>query len=102
MKKVKYRLLSVGGILFAIIYGSMSERDSTLYKLKSAGENGDVEAQYALGLMYYYGEHVDVDYTQAKIWYEKAAAQNDSRAQVNRGEIYAHSMGVNQDYQQSK
>lgn len=80
----------------------MSERDSTLYKLKSAGENGDVEAQYALGLMYYYGEHVDVDYTQAKIWYEKAAAQNDSRAQVNRGEIYAHSMGVNQDYQQSK
>ncbi|EOX8394033.1 SEL1-like repeat protein [Salmonella enterica] len=24
------------------------------------------------------------------------------RAQVNRGEIYAHSMGVNQDYQQAK
>ncbi len=52
--------------------------------------------------MYYYGEHVEVDYKQAKLWYEKAAANNDLRAQVNRGEIYAHSMGVNQDYQQAK
>ncbi|MDJ7049795.1 hypothetical protein LEB69_26370 [Salmonella enterica] len=52
--------------------------------------------------MYYYGEHVEVDYKQAKLWYKKAAANNDSRTQVNRGEIYAHSMGVNQDYQQSK
>ncbi len=38
MKKVKYRLLSVGGILFAIIYGSMSDRDSTLSKLEAVAE----------------------------------------------------------------
>lgn len=39
-----------------------------LSKLKSAGENGDVEAQYASGLMYLYGEILDVDYEQARIW----------------------------------
>ena len=81
MGKIKYWLIVGFIILFAIFYIAISDRDSTLSRLKSAGENGDVEAQYALGLMYLYGEILDVDYQQAKIWYEKAAAQNDQRAQ---------------------
>ncbi len=83
-------------------YSTTSDRDSQLSKLKAAGENGDVEAQYALGLMYLYGEILDVDYQQAKIWYEKAAAQNDPRAQVKIGVMYANGLGVNQDYQLAK
>lgn len=66
-------------ILLAIIYIATNDRDSTLSKLKSAGENGNAEAQYALGLMYFYGEMLDVDYEQARAWYEKAAAQNDAQ-----------------------
>ena len=76
MGKIKYWLIVGFIILFAIFYIAISDRDSTLSRLKSAGENGDVEAQYALGLMYLYGEILDVDYQQAKIWYEKAADQN--------------------------
>lgn len=102
MKKVKYWLLSGLIIILAIIYGVISDRDSTLSKLKSVAAQGDVNAQYALGLMYYYGEHVEVDYKQAKLWYEKAAANNDSRAQVKLGVMYANSLGVNQDYKQAK
>lgn len=52
--------------------------------------------------MYLYGEILDVDYQQAKIWYEKAADQNDPRAQAKLGVMYANCLGVNQDYQQSK
>ncbi|WEJ91890.1 MAG: hypothetical protein P0Y63_13055 [Klebsiella huaxiensis] len=52
--------------------------------------------------MYLYGEILDVDYQQAKIWYEKAAAQNDPRAQVKIGVMYANGLGVNQDYQLAK
>lgn len=66
-------------ILLAIIYIATNDRDSTLSKLKSASENGNAEAQYALGLMYFYGEMLDVDYEQARAWYEKAAAQKMHR-----------------------
>ena len=99
MGKMKYWLIAGFIILLAIVYTAISDRDSTLSRLKSAGENGDVEAQYALGLMYLYGEILDVDYQQAKIWYEKAAAQNDPRAQAKLGVMYANGLGVKQDYQ---
>ncbi|EPG8599248.1 tetratricopeptide repeat protein [Klebsiella pneumoniae] len=102
MGQMKYWLIAGFIILLAIVYTAISDRDSTLSRLKSAGENGDVEAQYALGLMYLYGEILDVDYQQAKIWYEKAAAQNDPRAQAKLGVMYANGLGVKQDYQQSK
>ena len=102
MGKIKYWLIAGFIILLVVVYTAISDRDSTLSRLKSAGENGDVEAQYALGLMYLYGEILDVDYQQAKIWYEKAATQNDPRAQVKLGLMYANGLGVNQDYQQAK
>ena len=40
--------------------------------------------------------------SRQKIWYEKAADQNDPRAQAKLGVMYANGLGVNQDYQQSK
>lgn len=85
MGKVKYWLLAGLIMLLAIAYSAIYDGDSTLSKLKLAGENGDVEAQYALGLMYYYGEHVEVDFYQARVWYEKAASQNDAQAQFDLG-----------------
>lgn len=36
------------------------------------------------------------------MWYEKAAAQNDERAQVNLAVLYAKGNGVEQDYRQAK
>ncbi|MBX7523727.1 sel1 repeat family protein [Klebsiella pneumoniae] len=102
MGKIKYWLIAGFIILLSIVYTAISDRDSKLSRLKSAGENGDVEAQYALGLMYLHGEILDVDYQQAKIWYEKAADQSDPRAQAKLGVMYANGLGVNQDYQQSK
>ncbi|WP_434664026.1 tetratricopeptide repeat protein [Klebsiella sp. MISC125] len=38
---------------------------------------------------------MDVDYQQAKIWYEKAAAQNDPRAQVKIGVMNERGEGGN-------
>ncbi|MDR1655941.1 MAG: SEL1-like repeat protein [Deltaproteobacteria bacterium] len=46
---------------------------------KKAGQ-GDVEAQYRLGVMIESGEGVLVDKTKAVEWYQKAAAQDDSKA----------------------
>ncbi|MEB5699445.1 hypothetical protein MXM31_25355 [Klebsiella aerogenes] len=94
MGKMKYWLIAGLIILLAIVYTAISDRDSTLSRLKSAGENGDVEAQYALGLMYLYGEILDIDYQQSKSWYEKAAAQNDVDAQFLLGKMYDDGLGI--------
>ena len=52
--------------------------------------------------MYDDGLGVSQDYQHAKMWYEKAAAQNDERAQVNLAVLYAKGNGVEQDYRQAK
>ena len=46
---------------------------------KSA-EQGDVEAQYQLGLCYYHGEGISKDYKKAAKWFNKAAEQGNEWA----------------------
>ena len=48
--------------------------------LKKA-EEGDAEAQYTLGDMYYDGRYVPQDYVKATEWYRKAAEQKDAELQ---------------------
>ena len=44
---------------------------------KVSAEGGDALSQYQLGMMYYKGRGgVDVDFKQARAWFEKAAAQD--------------------------
>ena len=42
------------------------------------------------------------DYAQAQAWFEKAAAQNDPRAQYELGVLYLEGKGVKQDYTQAQ
>ena len=58
---------------------------------------GDAAAQYRLGLMYAKGQGIPQDYSQAAVWYLKAAAQDDTRAQFAVAEMYSQGQGVPQD-----
>lgn len=49
-------------------------------EIKEKAAQGFAKAQYNLGLMYFKGEGVKQDFSQAKLWYEKAAAQGDAEA----------------------
>ncbi|MBP1573101.1 MAG: sel1 repeat family protein, partial [Oscillospiraceae bacterium] len=53
--------------------------------LEAAAEQGDMEAQYNLGHMYYDGEGTEMNYEKALYWWEKAAEQGDADAQFNLG-----------------
>ena len=44
-------------------------------EIKEKAVQGDAKAQYYLGFMYYKGQGVEQDFSQAKLWFEKAAAQ---------------------------
>ncbi len=58
---------------------------------------GDEGAQYQLGYMYYHGDGVRRDYSQAEFWYRKAAEQGDPDSQLKLGGLYHFGEGVPQD-----
>ncbi|KAI1293408.1 hypothetical protein EDD11_008424 [Mortierella claussenii] len=60
--------------------------------------DGDIVAQFNLGVMYMSGESVPQDYSKAVKWYQKAASQEHAGAQYNLGFMYGDGKGVPQDY----
>lgn len=66
-----------------------------------AASNGDPEAQYLLGHLYYQGVVVDLDLEQAKYWFELASLQGHSKAQYQLAFMYYRGVGINQDYTQA-
>ena len=69
--------------------------------LEAAAEQGDMEAQFNLGLMYYDGEVTEVNYEKALYWWEKAAEQGDVRAQFNVGSMYYDGEGTEVNYKKA-
>lgn len=63
--------------------------DEEKFKLVYNNANqGDVEAQAALGYLYLAGEFVGEDYAKAEFWLKKAAEANESEAQFNLAYLY--------------
>ena len=54
-----------------------------------------------LGLMYYKGDQVERDFSEAAKWYRLAAEQNDDLAAVRLGLMYTHGEGVAKDLVQA-
>jgi TPR repeat protein len=65
--------------------------------LRARAEQGDVEAQNNLGLMYDNGEGVPQDYAEVVRWYRLAAEQGLASAQFNLGLMYDTGYGVPED-----
>ena len=63
-----------------------------------AAEQGDSQAQYHLGHVYYLGLGVQQDEEKAFKWYLKAAEQGEARAQEGLGKLYECSETIGQDH----
>jgi TPR repeat protein len=77
--------------------GISAEYDRALYWLKKIAEQGDVKAQFYLGVMYAAGRDIDIDYKKSAYWFEKAAEQGDELAQLNIGIYYIEGHGVSKN-----
>jgi TPR repeat protein len=66
-----------------------------------AANQGDADAQLALGNLYAQGEGVQQDYGAALLWFRKAAEQGNSEAEDSLGAFYFFGMGVAQDYSEA-
>jgi TPR repeat protein len=72
--------------------------ETALQEFLPLAAQGNVTAQFNLGVMYANGHGVIQDYAEAANWYRLAAEQGDTRAQYNLGASYAKGHGVIQDY----
>jgi len=68
---------------------------------QTLAEKGDRDAQFNLGVIYYSGQGVAIDYALALQWFKKAAFQGHSLAQYNVGYMYEKGEGTPQDYEES-
>ena len=61
-------------------------------------EQGDADAQYYLGTIYYHGKKgIAQDREKGVAWYRKAAEQGNSCAQYWLGYAYYHGVGIARD-----
>jgi TPR repeat protein len=105
---MKYLTRFILLVFLAAIFGSIAgcasnyERGMKHYKpddvaaavseLKPLAEQGNAEAQFNLGSLYYQGWGVPQDYREAARWLRKAAEQGHGFAQATLGTIYAEGL----------
>lgn len=82
-----------------VIYGDQTAQDKAeaAYWFTKAANQGNADAQYNLGVMYYNSYGVAQDKTKAVQWYTKAAEQGHAKAQYDLGLMYYIGDGVAQD-----
>jgi TPR repeat protein len=73
----------------------------TLNILRPLAAQGNVRAQYNIGVMYRDGNGVTRNYQEALKWYRLAADQGHVGAQYNIGHLYDAGQGVTQSYQEA-
>jgi TPR repeat protein len=110
-RSIKYLIVMIVGIVCSLAapgshaesledgYAAWNEGDyqTALNEWLPLAQSGDVDAQSALGFMYYNGQGVQQDYPQAFAWYRRAAAQGSALAQNNLALMYANGNGVKRD-----
>ena len=72
--------------------------EQILPRIQALAAQGNADAQFRLGRMYYYGQILPQDYKMAAMWYQRAAAQGQLKAMNNLGNLYRTGEGVTQDY----
>lgn len=72
--------------------------DEAMRWYRMAADQGDVNAELAIGGLYYFGEGVTLDYAAAMRWYRMAADHGSAAAEYAVGSIYEHGQSVVQDY----
>ena len=65
-------------------------------------KEGNSNAQFNIGLMYFKGRGVPQDYQETMRWYRLAAEQGFAQAQYNLGVMYVKGQGVPKDYKEAE
>lgn len=94
----KTSLISKVTLLLVATMLSVSATALDFNQTQRLANQGVVEAQNILGLLYKEGDGVRQDYGKAVEWFKKAADQGYASGQYNMGYAYSSGQGVRQDY----
>ena len=85
-----------------VLLGSLSVSASSVFDdMKVRAEQGDADAQSALGYNYYAGKGTPQDYKEALRWYRASAEQGNQYAQSSLALMYKQGEGTPQDYKEA-
>ena len=71
--------------------------ETAMKEFRSLAEQGNTDAQYALGVLYDKGQGLPQNYQQMMKWYRLAAEQGQAMAQSKLGLMYSQGKGVPQN-----
>ena len=63
--------------------------------LTKKARQGDPDAQFGIGLKFFLGRNIQINYTRAAHWFRESAEQGHARAQAYLGHLYLSGHGVN-------
>lgn len=86
------------GLYYA--YGPEEDWEQAVYHLRKAAEEGDLDAQYRMGVAYEYGYGVQPDAPEAARWYQLAANQRHPQALLALSLCRFNGKGIEQDSRQ--
>ena len=78
----RHRTLWLPVVSVLLLVASLGAASEDLSDLKAQAEKGDAQAQYNLGVIYYFGQGVAQNYAEALKWIRKAADQGQVDAQL--------------------
>ena len=84
-------VLMVGAVL--VLFEMRTSRDE-FSELLTRAEQGDAQVQNRLGDIFYNGDGVKFNHTEAARWYLRAAEQGHAEAQYKLGTLYHNGQGV--------
>jgi TPR repeat protein len=67
---------------------------TALKEWRPLAEEGEADAQFAMGLLYAFGKGVTLTQAEAVRWYRLAAEQGHATAQYNLASMYFYGQGV--------
>lgn len=79
----------------------LQQKQEEFLSLQKQAQEGNVMAQYNVGICYLYGQNTKVDYDKAFSWFEKAAQQGDKLAGLFMGSFNELGVGRNINYSQA-
>ena len=79
----------------------LQQKQEEFLSLQKQAQEGNVMAQYNVGICYLYGQNTKVDYDKAFSWFEKAGQQGDKLAGLFMGCFNELGVGRNVNYSQA-
>lgn len=97
VKRILIVLLALGAVLTGRAKGDPARPTWDIPELKRRAEQGDQQAELALGMRYRDGAGVPRDYAEAVKWYRRCADKGSAAGMDNVGFMYLMGWGVPQD-----